>query len=143
MPHLLLQLENAVHQSLGGRRATRDVDVDRHDPVAPSCDRVAVVVVSSTVGAAAHRDDPARFGHLIVNLSQGGRHLVGQGTGHNHDVGLARRGTENDTETILIIAGRGQVHHLDGAAGKTEGHGPEGALSRPVGHLVECGAVAR
>lgn len=29
------------------------------------------------------------------------------------------------------------MHHLDGAAGKTESHGPEGALSCPVGYLVE------
>jgi hypothetical protein len=31
------------------------------------------------------------------------------------------------------------MHHLDGAAGKTECHGPEGALSSPVGYLVEGG----
>lgn len=140
VPHLLLQLENAVHQSLCGRRAAGHVDIDRHDPVAASCDRVAVVVVASTVCAAAHGDDPARVGHLVVDLSQSGCHLVGEGAGDNHDVGLARRGTENDTETILVVAGCGQVHHLDGAAGKTEGHRPQRALSRPVGNLVECGA---
>jgi hypothetical protein len=31
------------------------------------------------------------------------------------------------------------VHHFDGAAGETEGHGPQGALTRPVGDLVERG----
>jgi hypothetical protein len=31
------------------------------------------------------------------------------------------------------------MHHFNGAAGKTEGHGPEGALSSPVGYLVEGG----
>lgn len=30
------------------------------------------------------------------------------------------------------------MHHLDGAAGEPERHGPEGALPRPVGDLVEC-----
>lgn len=51
MSHLLLQLENTEHQGLSGRRASRDVDVDWHNPVTASGDTVAVVVVSSTVGA--------------------------------------------------------------------------------------------
>ena len=29
------------------------------------------------------------------------------------------------------------MHHLDGAAGESERHGPEGALPRPVSDLVE------
>jgi hypothetical protein len=29
------------------------------------------------------------------------------------------------------------MHHLDSAAGESERHGPEGALPRPVGDLVE------
>lgn len=32
------------------------------------------------------------------------------------------------------------MHHLDGAAGEAEGHGPEGALAGPVGDLVHCGS---
>jgi hypothetical protein len=141
VPHLLLQLEHAVHQGLCRGRAAGDVDIHRHDPVAPSCDGVAVVVVPSSVCAAAHGYDPSRLRHLIVHLSQGRGHLVGEGSGDNHDIGLAGRGTENDAKAILVVAGGGQVHHLDGAAGETERHGPERALSRPVGNLVECGAV--
>ena len=30
------------------------------------------------------------------------------------------------------------MHHLDGAAGEAESHGPQGALARPVGYLVKC-----
>lgn len=30
------------------------------------------------------------------------------------------------------------MHHLDGAAGQAEGHGPKRALTSPVGDLVEC-----
>jgi hypothetical protein len=37
----------------------------------------------------------------------------------------------------LVVAGGGEVHHFDGAAGEAEGHGPEGALAGPVGDLVE------
>jgi hypothetical protein len=33
------------------------------------------------------------------------------------------------------------VHHLDGAAGEAEGHGPEGGLAGPVGDYVQRGAV--
>jgi len=124
MPHLLLQLEDSVHERLGSRRAAGYVDVYWHDPVASSCDRVAVVVVSSSVGAAAHGNNPSWVGHLVVDLSQRWRHLVCEGSGYDHDVGLSGRGTENNTETILIVSWGGQVHHLDGAACETESHGP-------------------
>ena len=33
------------------------------------------------------------------------------------------------------------MHHFDGTAGETEGHGPKGTLARPVGDLIEGGAV--
>lgn len=138
MPHLLLQLEDTVHERLGGRRAARHVNIYRYNPVASPCDRVAVVVVASSVCAAAHGDDPSGVGHLVIDLSQGRCHLVCKGSSYNHDVGLAGRGTENDTETILVVPWGGQVHHLYGAAGETEGHGPERALAGPVGYLVEC-----
>jgi hypothetical protein len=141
MSHLLLQLKNAIHQRLGRRRASRHVDIHRHDPVAASGDRVAVVVVTSAVCATAHGNDPPRLGHLVVDLSQSRGHLVGEGAGYNHDVGLARGGSENYTKTILVVAGGGEMHHFDGTAGESEGHGPEGALSCPVGDLIECGTV--
>lgn len=140
VPHLLLQLENAKHERLSCGRAARNVDVDRHDAVASSSDTVAVVVVAATVCAASHRDDPSGVGHLIVDLAQSGSHLVGESAGDNHDIGLARRGTENDTHAILIVAGGGKVHHFNSAAGETEGHGPERALARPVCDLVKRGA---
>lgn len=99
------------------------------------------MVVPAPVRATPHRNDPAWVRHLVVHLAQRGRHLVGQSAGDNHDVGLAGGGTENNAEAVLVVAGSGQVHHLDGAAGETEGHGPEGALSRPVCYLVEGGSV--
>jgi hypothetical protein len=42
----------------------------------------------------------------------------------------------------LIVARGREVHHLDGAAGQAEGHGPEGGLAGPVGHDVEGCAVS-
>ena len=67
---LLLQLKNTVQQSLSGWRATRDVDVNRDDPVASSHDGVRVVVVSAATGAAAHGVYPARLRHLVVDPTE-------------------------------------------------------------------------
>ena len=141
MPHLLLQLEDTIHQRLARRRTPRDIDIDGHDPVTASRHAVAVVVISASVRAAAHADDPSRVGHLIVHLSEGRRHLVRERAGHDHDVGLAGGGAEDYPEAILVVAGGGEVHHFDGAAGEAEGHGPEGALAGPVGDLIHCCSV--
>src|SRR4051812_44553374 len=56
--HLLLQLENAVHERLRRRWAPGNIHVHRHDAVAPTRHGVAVVVIATTVGAAAHGDHP-------------------------------------------------------------------------------------
>ena len=137
VPHLPLQLENTIHQRLRSRRAARHINIDRHDTVAATHDAVAVVVVAAAVGAGAHGDDPAGLGHLVVDLAEGGSHLVGEGAGYDHDVGLAGGGSEDDAQAILVVAGGGEVHHFDGAAGEAEGHGPEGGLAGPVGDDVE------
>ena len=51
---LLLQLQDAVEQRLGGRRAARHIDVDRHDAVAAAHHRIGIVVIAAAIGAAAH-----------------------------------------------------------------------------------------
>jgi hypothetical protein len=98
------------------------------------------MVITTSIRTASHGNNPSRIWHLIVDLSQGRSHLVRERAGNNHNIGLARRSTEDYTETILIVAGSGKVHHFDGAAGKSEGHGPEGPLTRPVGNLVKSGS---
>jgi hypothetical protein len=138
LPHLALKLEDAVHEGLTRWGAAGNIYIDRDDPVATADDAVAVVVVASAVGAAAHTDDPAWLRHLIVDLSQSGGHLVGEGSGDNHNVRLTGRSTENDSEAILIVSWSGEVHHFDGAAGQTERHGPQRRLPGPVGHLIKC-----
>src|SRR5262252_5806451 len=79
---LLLQQQHAVEQRFGGRRAAGNVDVDRHDAVAAAHDRIGIVIITTAVGARAHGDDVARLGHLVVDLPQRGRHLVGQRAGY-------------------------------------------------------------
>lgn len=135
--HLLLQLEDAVHQRLARWGASGHVDVDGDDAVAPSSHAVAVVIVPAPVGARAHANHPARIGHLVVDLAQGRSHLVRQRAGHDHHVGLAGRGAEDYAQTILVVARGREVHHLHGTAGKPKGHGPKRALASPVDDLVD------
>jgi hypothetical protein len=33
---------------------------------------------------------------------------------------LSRGGTEDYTETVLVVAGHGDLHHFDGAAGEAK-----------------------
>ena len=75
------------------------------------------MIIPTPIGTTPHGNHPARIRHLIVNLPQSRSHLVGERAGNDHDVGLARRGAEDDAHAILVVARRRQVHHLDGAAG--------------------------
>lgn len=67
------------------------------------------MVVATAVSAAAHADDPAREGHLVVDLAKRRRHLVGERAADDHDVGLPGRGTEDDAEPVLVVARSGNV----------------------------------
>jgi hypothetical protein len=121
-------LEGAHHQRLRSRWAARHINIHRHNPIATPRNTVTIMVITPSIRTASHRNNPSRIRHLIVDLSQ------------RRNIGLARRSTEDYTETILIVAGSGKVHHFDGAACKSEGHGPKRALTRPVGDLVESGS---
>src|SRR5690606_24916085 len=101
--------------------------------------RVGVVVIATTVCAGAHGDHPARFGHLVIHLAQRRCHLVAQRASHNHHVGLTRRWTENNTETVQIVTRRTRMHHLNGTAGQTERHWPHRTGTSPVEQLVGRG----
>src|SRR5438874_4209599 len=75
---LPLQQQDAVDQRLGGGRTAGHIDVDRHDTVAAAHHGIGIMVIAAAVGAGSHRDHITRLRHLVVNLAQGGRHLVGQ-----------------------------------------------------------------
>ena len=79
-----------------------------------------VVVVSTTVSARAHGEDISWEGHLVINSSKGRCHFVGEGAGDDHKIGLAWRGSENDTESVHIVSWSSEVHHLNGTAGQTD-----------------------
>ena len=121
----LLQLEDPIHKSFRRRWASRDVNIHWHDTITAPYHAIAVMVVPAAICAAAHRNNPSRVRHLVVDLTQRRSHLIRECAGHDHHVGLARGGTENYTEAILIVTGRREMHHFDGAAGQAEGHRPE------------------
>lgn len=75
----------------------------------------------------------------MYGLAERGGHLVGERAGDDHAVGLARGGAEDDAEPVEVVAGGARVHHLHGAAGEPERHGPDRAPARPVHQVVHLG----
>lgn len=138
MPHLLLQLEDAVHERLRRWRAPGHIDIHRHDPIASSRHRIAVMIVATAICAAAHRNNPSRLWHLVIDLPQSRGHLVRQCARHNHNVRLTRRRAKDYTQSILVVARCRQVHHLHGTAGESKRHGPKRSLPCPIRNLIEC-----
>ena len=69
----------------------------RHNSVTAPDHGVAVVIVPTPVGAAAHADHPPGLGHLVIHLPEGGGHLVGQSPRHDDHIGLARGGSEHNS----------------------------------------------
>src|SRR5262249_32848546 len=67
-------------------------------------------------------------------------HLLRDTAGDDHEIGLPRRRPEHLGAKARDIETRGaHGHHLNGAAGQAERHGPDGALAHPVHHVVERG----
>lgn len=116
-PHLGLQLENAIQESLCSWWTPRDVYIHWHNTVHAPDHRVAVVVVSAPIGATAHAYHPFWIRHLVVALAHCRRHLVRNGPGDDHHVSLAGRRSEDDAQPVLVVSRHGGVHHLDAAAG--------------------------
>ena len=135
----LLQLQDAEKQGFGGGRAAGDIDIDRHDAVAAAHDGIRIMIIAAAVGARSHRDNPARFAHLVEYAAQGGRHFVAEGAGDNHHIGLARAGAENDSEAVEVVARRAGVHHFDGATSESESHRPHRSGARPIDEFVDGG----
>jgi hypothetical protein len=104
MSHLLLQLEDPIQKCFCSGRATRDIYVDRDDPIHSSNHTITVVIVSTSISTAAHGDDPLWVGHLVRNLTEGGCHLVRGRPSDDHHVGLAWRCPEDNAQPVLIVA---------------------------------------
>src|SRR3569832_1399406 len=97
------------------------------------------MVIAAAVGAGAHRDHPARLGHLVVDAAQRRRHLVHQRAGDDHHVGLTRTRTEHHAEAVEVVTRGAGMHHFNGTAGEAEGHGPQRTGAGPIDELVGGG----
>ena len=136
---LLLQLQHTVKQRLRSRWTPWHIDINWYDTIATAHHCVRVMVVTATVGTRPHRDNPPWFWHLIVHTTQGGRHFVCECARDNHDVGLSRTRSEYDSEPIHVVAGRREVHHLDGATRQSECHRPQRGATCPIHQIVNLG----
>ena len=118
--HLCLEYEDTVQKSLGRWRTSRDIDIYGYDAVNPSNDRVAVMIVSSTIGTATHANDPFWVRHLVVTLAHSWRHLVGNSTCDDHCVRLSWGCSKYNTKSVLIVSRHGGMHHFDTTASQTK-----------------------
>ena len=134
---LVVQLEDRVQQHLRTRRASGQVDVHRNDVVNALDDRV-VVEHPARRRAHAHRQHPLRLGHLVVDLPQHRGHLLADPAGHDHQVGLPRRGREPlHAEPGDVEPRPRRRHHLDRAARQPERRRPQRALADVTRHLLD------
>ena len=136
---VVVQRQDGVHQGLGTRRAARCVHVDRYYLI-DTLDDGVVVEHPPTGCAHAHGDDPLRLHHLVVDLAQDRRHLLGHPAGHDHQVGLTGRRAED----LHAVAGQVVVsgtcgHHLDGATGQAEGGRPTTPGPGPLDEILNAG----
>src|SRR6185436_17162708 len=87
---LLLDLHYGVDDAFRTRWASRDVHVDRDEPVDP-LDHGVVIENASAGRAGTHGDAPLRLRHLLPDLQEHRHHLEGDPPRNDHEVGLARR----------------------------------------------------
>lgn len=132
LSHLLLQLKHPIQQGLRRWRTPRHIYVHRNNSIHASHHTITIMIIPASIRTATHTDNPAWLWHLVVTHAHRRRDLIGDGAGHDHDIGLSRGGAEDDAQAVLIVSWHGDVHHFDGAAGEAEAERPEGALAGPV-----------
>src|SRR6266568_7406523 len=130
--NLVLKFEQRVEQRLGPRRASRHVNVHRDDVVRALQHRVAPIHAAGR-GTRAHRDDPFRLGHLVVDALHGHGHLVSHRARDDHAIGLPwRKAHHFHSEARNIKPARPRRHEFDGATSQSHRHRPDGILAKPV-----------
>src|SRR6266446_6255086 len=133
---LVLELQQRKEESFRTRGASYNVHVYRYDAIHPLQNRISVKGPSHA-GACSHRNAPLRVRHLFPHALQHRRHLQRHRARHDHQVRLARRRPEHfGSEPRHIEPRSRRSDHLDGAARQSKRERPDGALPRPVEHVV-------
>ena len=133
--HALLQQRQPLHERLRPWRTARHVDVHRQELVR-ALHHAVHVEHAAGVGAGAHRDHPARFQQLFVEVLQHRRHLAEHGAGNDDQIRLAGRGANHlGAEAGKIVARGERRGHFHVAAGKAEVERPDG-VGAPPGHQI-------
>src|SRR3990170_9549 len=133
---LRAELQEPVNQGLGPHRAAGDEDVRRNESVAALYDAVRIVVRPAADCALAHRDDPLRLRHLLVQPADHGAELEGDRAVQKEDVALPRRGPVDHAEPLRIVPRIRRRRHLDRAAHDPEVQRPGRVALRPVEELA-------
>jgi len=136
--YLLLQPDDPVNKRFGPRRASGNVYVYRQECIT-SLDRAVGSEYAAAIGAASYGNNIPRLRHLIIDAPDDLSHLLRHGAGNKHKVRLPRRASGDDSHSVKIIVTGIHGHHLDGASGQSERHGPERRRPSPVDQLVHRG----
>jgi hypothetical protein len=136
-PHnLILNSQQAFRERFRPWRASRNVDVNGDDLVHAFTNGIGELKKPAAAGAASHRDDVFRIGHLIVEELGALGHFISEGSCHDHQIRLPGRGARDSAESVDISARSSGLHQLDGAAGQAEKHVPLRRGSPPVKKVV-------
>ena len=133
-----LQGHEGVEQRLRAWGATGNVNIN--GDVAIDAFKHIIALLEGTAGdcAGAHRDNVFRFRHLVVEPDDLRRHFLGDGAGDNHEIGLARRRSEDlGAKSRKVVTGHAGGNHLDGTTSEAELEGPYGVFSTPIVEFFE------
>src|SRR5260370_41080118 len=115
----ILEFDQTVEHGLGPRRASRDIQMYRHDAVDTLQHRVIIVGTART-RACAERHHPFRLAHLLVDAAQNRRLALCDGADHEEQVGLSRREPrQRSAETVDLVT---RTLHLDTFHSAAPGH---------------------
>jgi len=126
--HFLLQLQEPVHEGLCGGWAPRDIDINGDNPVASPDYSITVVIISSSIGTAAHAYNPPRLWHLVIDFSECWGHFICQSSSNDNNISLTGGGSEHNSVPVHVISRGSYVHHFHCTAGKSKGEWPQGTL---------------
>merc|ERR1719234_257312 len=114
--HFLLKLKEAIHQCFSCGGAAGHIDVNRNNSVTAPDNSIRVVIITPTIGTATHAHHPTWLWHLIVDFSEGWRHLICESSCNNNDISLTGRSSEDNSIPApvdkVINPGKGPFHFI-------------------------------